>query len=127
MFEIFNIPDIHNENMKHGEGFILVYSINSRETFERVQPDYYNIILQVKGGAFPAILVGNKCDLEDQREVTTSEGEQLAMNLGIPFMESSAKLRLNIEEMMEDIASEVFKFKGLVTKKGKDENKCALM
>ena len=46
----------------------------------------------------PLVLVGNKCDLDTQREVLTSEGLALANQWGVPFFETSAKDRINIEE-----------------------------
>lgn len=44
------------------------------------------------------VLVGNKCDLETERQVTTGEGQDLAKSFGCPFVESSAKTRVNVEE-----------------------------
>lgn len=45
----------------------------------------------------PMILVGNKCDLENKREVETSVGKETARNWGIPFLETSAKKDINIQ------------------------------
>lgn len=57
--------------MRTGEGFLIVYSIDSRSSFEEIQ-QYHNQILRVKDkDSFPMILVANKCDLEREREVTT--------------------------------------------------------
>jgi GTPase SAR1 family protein len=44
-------------------------------------------------------LVGNKCDLEHKRQVTTDQGKELAKQYGIPFIETSAKDTVNIEEL----------------------------
>jgi GTPase KRas len=49
------------------------------------------------------VLVGNKCDLESERQVTTAEGKELAMQWGIPFLESSAKTRTNVDEAFADV------------------------
>jgi GTPase SAR1 family protein len=43
------------------------------------------------------ILVGNKCDLENKREVEASVGKDTAKNWGIPFLETSAKKDINIQ------------------------------
>lgn len=51
-----------------------------------------------KEGVFK-ILVGNKCDLEEKRQVSKIKGKQLADQYGIPFLETSAKNRDNIEEL----------------------------
>ena len=44
------------------------------------------------------ILVGNKCDLKDQRQVSFQEGKEFAESLGMQFMETSAKDKINIDE-----------------------------
>jgi len=58
--------------MRHGEGFLLVYSIDSHSSFEELA-QFYEQILRVKDrDSFPMIVVGTKCDLEFQRQVPTS-------------------------------------------------------
>lgn len=55
--------------MRTGEGFLLVYSITSRQSFEEILT-FQQQILRVKDkDYFPMIVVGNKCDLENEREV----------------------------------------------------------
>jgi GTPase KRas len=53
------------------------------------------------------MLVGNKCDLEDKREVETNEGEELARKLNCQFKETSAKTRENVEESFYDLVREI--------------------
>jgi len=48
----------------------------------------------------PVVLIGNKCDLEEERQITTVEGQDLATSYDCPFYESSASTRINIEEML---------------------------
>lgn len=56
--------------MRTGEGFLLVYSITSRQSFEEITT-FQQQILRVKDkDYFPMVVVGNKCDLEGEREVT---------------------------------------------------------
>ena len=45
------------------------------------------------------LLIGNKCDLEERREVPKEDGEQFAQSQGIPFLETSAKTGYNICEV----------------------------
>ena len=52
-------------------------------------------------------MIGNKVDLEDSREVSTSEGELLASELGVEFLETSALTRVNVDEMFQYLASSV--------------------
>jgi GTPase SAR1 family protein len=55
------------------------------------------------------ILIGNKCDWEDKRVVSTERGQQLADELGIPFMEVSAKSNINVEKAFYSLAADIKK------------------
>lgn len=62
---------MREQYMRTGEGFLLVYSITSRQSFEEIIT-FQQQILRVKDkDYFPMIVVGNKCDLESEREVST--------------------------------------------------------
>ena len=49
------------------------------------------------------VICGNKCDLQSQREVATQEGVAYADKVGWPFFETSAKLRINIDEAIHEL------------------------
>ena len=69
---------MREQYMRTGEGFLLVYSITSRQSFEEMVT-FQQQILRVKDkDYFPIIVVGNKCDLENERQVST-EGEYLLL------------------------------------------------
>lgn len=53
------------------------------------------------------ILVGNKSDMSDRRVISTEQGQQLADELGIPFIEASAKTNDNVEESFFSLARRV--------------------
>jgi GTPase SAR1 family protein len=55
------------------------------------------------------ILIGNKCDWEEKRAVSTEQGQALADELGIPFMEVSAKTNINVEKAFFSLASDIKK------------------
>ena len=55
------------------------------------------------------ILIGNKCDWEEKRAVSTEQGQALADELGIPFMEVSAKTNVNVEKAFFSLASDIKK------------------
>lgn len=55
------------------------------------------------------ILIGNKCDWEEKRQVSTEQGQALANELGIPFMEVSAKSNINIEKAFYSLAGDIKK------------------
>lgn len=55
------------------------------------------------------ILIGNKCDWEEKRAVSTEQGQALADELGIPFLEVSAKSNINIDKAFYSLASDIKK------------------
>ncbi|XP_065199288.1 ras-related protein Rap-1b [Sycon ciliatum] len=94
--------------MKNGQGFALVYSITAQSTFNDLS-DLRDQILRVKDtGDVPMILVGNKCDLEDERVVSKEQGEELAQQFSsCAFMEASAKAKINVSEIFCDLVRQV--------------------
>lgn len=77
---------MREQYMRTGEGFLLVYSITSRQSFEEIQT-FQQQILRVKDkDYFPIIVVGNKCDLESERQVST---QGMSHNLNSTSLKSS--------------------------------------
>ncbi|CAF0743807.1 unnamed protein product [Adineta steineri] len=94
--------------MKNGQGFILVYSITSQATFNDLI-DIKDQIMRVKdvGADIPMVLVGNKNDLEDERVVGKQNGEGLARSFSCTFLEASAKLQVNVNEIFFDLIRQI--------------------
>lgn len=55
----------------------------------------------------PMILVGNKCDLEDERVVSKDQGQQLAKQFNCAFMEASAKMKINVPEIFSNLVRQI--------------------
>lgn len=87
---------------REGQGFILVYSIASRATFERLDV-FRQAMLKVKRHRPVFMLVGNKCDKQYEREVSREEGAAMARDFGCRFMETSAKTAQNVEKLFTDL------------------------
>lgn len=101
---------MREQYMRTGEGFLLVYSIDSKQSFEEIRT-FQQQILRVKDrDYFPIIIVGNKCDLEQDREVTKEEGMALARSFGCKFIETSAKQRINVEQAFYELVREIRKY-----------------
>jgi len=99
-----------------GDGFVCVYDVTSKTTFQDVE-EFHNAILRVKDTDYvPFILVGNKCDIEDKRQIPRSEGEALAKKMGCRFIETSAKARKNVDELFAQLVDEIMTFKGKTLK-----------
>jgi len=95
--------------MKNGQGFVLVYSIIAQSTFNDL-PDIREQILRVKDkDSVPMVLVGNKCDLQDQRVITTEQGHDLARKFNCEFVEASAKSRINVDTIFQSLIKQVNK------------------
>ena len=67
-----------------------VYDISQRATFENID-NWLRELHEHGEKDIQVIILGNKCDLEDQRQVTTEDGRSLAEKRGLFFMETSAK------------------------------------
>ncbi|GAA6052414.1 hypothetical protein JCM3770_000230 [Rhodotorula araucariae] len=101
---------MREQYMRTGEGFLLVYSITSRNSFDEIGT-FHQQILRVKDkDHFPVIVVANKADLEYERQVGTHEGRELAKHFGCRFIETSAKQRLNVDEAFFDLVREIRKY-----------------
>ncbi|KAK5092939.1 GTP-binding protein [Exophiala xenobiotica] len=84
-------------------GILLVYDVTDRKSFENIRTWFSNVEQHASEGV-NKILIGNKCDWEEKRQVTTEEGQGLADELDIPFMEVSAKTNINIENAFYRLA-----------------------
>jgi len=96
--------------LRSGEGFIIVYSITERNTYN-VACELYDAIKRLKElDQVPVVLIGNKSDLEEKRCVSTMEAAAIARTWAIPFFETSAKTRYNIDAAFNAAVSETRKF-----------------
>eukprot|EP01147_Barroeca_monosierra_P002006 gene2006-5081_t len=121
---------MREQYMRTGEGFLLVYSIIDKGSFEEIQT-FQSQILRVKDkDEFPMILVGNKSDLETERQVSPSEGQELAKQLKIPHVETSAKQRVNVDFAFHELVRIIRKFNRqnmTAPPKSKPKSKCSLL
>eukprot|EP00324_Dicrateria_rotunda_P005783 CAMPEP_0206155770 /NCGR_PEP_ID=MMETSP1474-20131121/2377_1 /ASSEMBLY_ACC=CAM_ASM_001110 /TAXON_ID=97495 /ORGANISM="Imantonia sp., Strain RCC918" /LENGTH=198 /DNA_ID=CAMNT_0053554539 /DNA_START=38 /DNA_END=634 /DNA_ORIENTATION=- len=101
---------MRDQYINSGQGFLLVYSVTAKRSFETIGEIKDKILESKESEKFPMVLCGNKCDLEKERKVTPEEGKQLAESWGIPFFETSAKARINIEESFIELVTLVRDF-----------------
>ncbi|PRP89684.1 hypothetical protein PROFUN_00026 [Planoprotostelium fungivorum] len=104
---------LREQYIRTGDCFFLVYSIASKESFKECNL-FRDKIYQTQdrnladcnspeSQIIPMVLIGNKCDLEEMRVVPTLEGRELAKQWGIPFFETSAKEKINIDECFYEL------------------------
>ena len=97
--------------MRTGQGFMLVFSLTDRYTFDELA-QFAEQISRVKDknvSDVPIVVVGNKSDLVHERQVTTNEALAFAKSINAPYIETSAKLRFNIDECFHETVREIKK------------------
>lgn len=89
-------------------GALLTYSITSRQSFENCETWLEELVQHADPGIL-VMLVGNKTDLANQRDVSTEEGREFAAKNKLSFIETSAKDKTNVNEAFERLVHEIFK------------------
>ncbi|MED6253897.1 Ras- protein Rab-8B [Ataeniobius toweri] len=87
-------------------GIMLVYDISNEKSFDNIKNWIRNIEEHASSDVEKMIL-GNKCDMTDRRQVSKDRGEKLAIDYGVKFLETSAKSGLNVEEAFYTIARDI--------------------
>uniref|UniRef100_A0A8C7YVH1 small monomeric GTPase n=1 Tax=Oryzias sinensis TaxID=183150 RepID=A0A8C7YVH1_9TELE len=98
---------IRDNYFRSGEGFLCVFSITELESFAATV-DFREQILRVKEDeSVPFLLVGNKSDLDDRRQVSAEEAKARAEQWGVSYVETSAKTRANVDKVFFDLMREI--------------------
>jgi len=98
---------IRDNYFRSGEGFLCVFSITEDESFQASQ-EFREQILRVKSDdSIPFILVGNKSDLTDRRQVGLRQAQDKAEAWRVPYVETSAKTRENVDKVFFDLMREI--------------------
>lgn len=89
----------------------IVYDVTEMESFNNVK-QWLNEIDRYANDSVCKLLVGNKCDLVENKVVDTETAKAFADELGIPFLETSAKDSINVEQAFLTMAAEIKKKMG---------------
>lgn len=87
-------------------GIMLVYDVSNLKSFENISNWIRNIEIHATQDV-ELMILGNKCDISDKRQVSKERGEQLALQHSIKFFETSAKAAINIEEAFVTLARDI--------------------
>ncbi|XP_075953282.1 ras-related protein Rab-8A-like [Anarhichas minor] len=87
-------------------GIMLVYDIANEDSFENIK-DWIRNIEEHASSDVEKMVLGNKCEINDKRQVSKDRGEKLALEYGIKFMEISAKDNINVENAFLTLARDI--------------------
>ena len=93
---------------KGAKGAFVVYDITRKGSFESVER-WVNDLLSSGDKKITILLIGNKCDLEEQRQITKEQGEEKAAKLELAFLETSAFSGQNLDKAFEMMVNEIYK------------------
>lgn len=91
---------------RSAHGILVVYDVNDRETFFHIE-NWIEEVSRYAASDVNRVLVGNKCDVLNKREVEYETARLFAAKLGISFTEASAKDRTNIDKVFNIMAKEL--------------------
>jgi Ras-related protein Rab-1A len=92
------------------DGIIMVYDVTSQESFDHVE-EWLSEVDRYANENTSKLLIGNKADLVDEKQVQEEVAQRFADKLGIPFLETSAKAATNVEAAFLTMAKELIKTK----------------
>ena len=101
-------------------GFLLVFAINDLETFQALNPKIQRIEKN-EAQNLPKILVGNKCDLKDQRVISQQQAEEFAKTINAKYYETSALEDINVKTVFQECANMIL---GTYSGKNDEEKGC---
>ena len=102
---------------RNANGVLFVYDITNQESFSNIKnwiKDLQNVGNDIKG-----VIIGNKIDLEQKRDVSKQDLEEIGKKYNMPILETSAKQSINVNEGFEMLVNELLK--------GKNENQIVEM
>lgn len=92
--------------MKSADGFLVCFDLTSESTLENVTY-WINSIKNTARKNASMLIIGNKSDLNEDREVTTEQGKQFAAKNGIDYLETSSKMHIGVDEAFETLVKKI--------------------
>nr|XP_009683796.1 PREDICTED: ras-related protein Rab-39B [Struthio camelus australis] len=93
---------------RNSVGGLLLFDITNRRSFQNVHEWLEETKVHVQPYQIVFVLVGHKCDLDTQRQVTRHEAEKLAAAYGMKYIETSARDAINVEKAFTDLTRDIY-------------------
>ena len=110
---------ITNAYYKGAKGAFIVYDITRKETFDDIDK-WRNELIASCNQEVTIMLIGNKCDLEERRQISKEQGEEKAKSFGFSFLETSALSGENLENGFESLIKEIYQKYKVEQRRGDD-------
>ncbi|RLV83081.1 Ras-related protein RSR1 [Meyerozyma sp. JA9] len=96
--------------IKSGKGFLLVYSVTDENSLKELLALRDQVLRIKDSDSVPMVLIGNKCDLEDDRVLSIDDGLRVSQEWGlVPFYETSAMYKTNVDEAFVDVVRQIMR------------------
>ena len=106
---------------KGAKGALIVFDLSSKNTFQNVEK-WYNEIKKTADPNINLILIGNKSDLKDKRQISTEEGENKAKEMNVAYLETSALNCDNVDKAFDALIEAISKKMKMEIEAEEEEN-----
>ena len=107
-----DISVLREQQLRGGDGFVLVYSVTSPQSFHAVR-DFHEQALHHAGAESVFVVAATKCDLDDERAITADEGRDLARALDAAYFETSARSGAGVAAPFVELTRRIRERRGL--------------
>ncbi|ODV82179.1 ras-domain-containing protein [Suhomyces tanzawaensis NRRL Y-17324] len=108
--------------IKSGKGFLLVYSVTDENSLKELLALREQVLRIKDSENVPMVLIGNKCDLEDDRVLSIDDGIKVSQDWGlVPFYETSAMYKTNVDEAFVDVVRQIMRKEASISAEKKQQ------
>ena len=93
--------------LRNAEGVVIVFDVTSQDSFDNVKGWINSIKSNIGENVIPIIIVGNKIDMENMREISKEDGNKTASENGFKYFETSAKTGKGVDEAFKEIVNQI--------------------
>ena len=93
--------------LRNAEGVIIVFDVTSQDSFDNVKGWINSIKSNLGENIIPIIIVGNKIDMENMREISKEDGKKIASENDFKYFETSAKTGIGVDEAIKEIVNQI--------------------
>lgn len=108
--------------IKSGKGFLLVYSVTDENSLKELLALREQVLRIKDSDSVPMVLIGNKCDLDEDRVLSIDDGIRVSQQWGlVPFYETSAMFKTNVDEAFVDVVRQIMRKEAQVSAEKKQQ------